>query len=170
MVLGIPTTEHLRPRLWTSWNHVSKVLSHTMHLASDKQFPEWSACLYYLINYRGTFLSTITSNNINLVNTTVLKTIDNFGSVMPSSWSSKDSPASLVDVVHRFRCQWNSIFRIKPLVSTLHITHIISTEKKWNKTDPNVDKYYFHTILNKNIMGSDNRLQSIIETLANPTK
>ena len=97
-------------------------------LASDKLFQEWSACLY-LINYRGTFLSTITSNNINLVNTTVLKTIDNFGSVMPSSWSSKDSPASLVDVVHRFRCQWNSIFRIKPLVSTLHITHIISPEK-----------------------------------------
>jgi len=41
--------------------------------------------MYYLINYRSTFLSTITPNNINLVNITVLKTINNFGSVMPSS-------------------------------------------------------------------------------------
>uniref|UniRef100_A0A0A9DVH3 6-phosphofructokinase 2 n=1 Tax=Arundo donax TaxID=35708 RepID=A0A0A9DVH3_ARUDO len=39
----------------------------------------------FLINYRSAFLSTIASNNVNLVNTTVLKTINNFGSVMPSS-------------------------------------------------------------------------------------
>lgn len=56
-----------------------------MHSAFNKQLTESSECLCYLINYRSTFLSTITSNNINLVNATVLKAIDNFGSVMPSS-------------------------------------------------------------------------------------
>jgi hypothetical protein len=39
----------------------------------------------YLINYRSAFLSAIASDNIDLVNATVLKTINDFGSVMPSS-------------------------------------------------------------------------------------
>jgi hypothetical protein len=123
MVFGIPTTEHLRPRRRTSWNKVSKMLCHILILHPRKYYTIGNAFIYYLINYRSTFLSTITSNNINLVNTAVLKTVNNFGSVMPSPRTSEDSPASLVNVIHRFWCQSNSIFRIKSFISTLHVAH-----------------------------------------------
>lgn len=54
----------------------------------------------YLVNHRGAFLSTVATDNIDLVNTTVLKAVNNLGSVMPSSRRSQDRPASLVDAVH----------------------------------------------------------------------
>lgn len=90
----------------------------------------------YLINYGSTFLGTITSNNIHLVNTAILNTVNYFAGVMASSGGSKNSPTSLVDVIHRFRCQCDGVSRIETLVSTLN-THIRIKSIKQKQNDHN---------------------------------
>jgi hypothetical protein len=100
----------------------------------------------YLVNCSCPFLSSITPNDIYLpsykwenancishqkaretlfdmylVDSTVLNTIHNFGSIMTTSRSSKHSSTTLMNIINCFWCQAHSITSIKSSVATLCI-------------------------------------------------
>lgn len=99
-------------------------------------FNHASYSLCYLEYNRSSLLRPVSSNYVNLIDSSILNTIDDLKFVVSTSRCSEDGPTALMYVIDYLRVQDNRVLWIKALVATLNPSlepSIACTTRYWPK-------------------------------------